>query len=147
HPNVALHLESLAGLHLSRGEVEAAWPLVRAAVELRRRVLPEGHPELVRGLLLLALVQTLRSEGEAALGTVLEVARLEEGQFGVVFPLALEDQRLLHVAKTHMTLDLALSLGTGPLAGSAPVVRQLFDLVLRRKGLVTRAEAAQHEAV
>ena len=55
-----------------QGDLDAAEPLLREALEMRRRTLDEGHPDLASSLANLALVMAEKGNAEAADSLYLE---------------------------------------------------------------------------
>jgi CHAT domain-containing protein/tetratricopeptide (TPR) repeat protein len=120
------------------GEYDRAEALYREAIELFRTLDYQSPLEISCLYNLADLCAATRRPVEA-----LDVAEEAEAAYDrlteAVFATTSEQQRLEHLNRVSANRSVFLSIGLRQPTRDAPVVRRLFDLVLRRKGIVIDA--------
>jgi CHAT domain-containing protein/tetratricopeptide (TPR) repeat protein len=145
HPAVANSLTTLATILQVHGDSESAEALLRQAVEVGRAVQGEDHPEVGERLNNIALICAASGRQREALDVMKQVVAIDDRTVGKVFSFSTEARRAAFLRTIEGNFYKFLSLGIRYFADSAEVVRDLLDLVLRRKAIGAEALTMQRD--
>ena len=134
-------------VYIAMGNYAEAEPIGRQALEIRRIVLGEGHPDYSYNLRNLAFLLAPTNRAAEALSSMKKASAIDDRMLGQVFSLGPERQRQTFLAILQSTLHGLISLVLEYLSTSEEAVQAAFDLVLRRKAIGAEALAAQRDAV
>jgi CHAT domain-containing protein/tetratricopeptide (TPR) repeat protein len=138
-------LNDLGELAYEEGDLAGSESYVRQAVEMREKSLGPMHPDLARSLNSLALTLAAQGRTTEALGEALRAERMGAEHLRISVRTLSERQALAYEGIRASGLDLALTL-----AGeheTAPSTRsEVFDAVIRSRGLVLDELAARHRS-
>ena len=140
-------LNNLAAIYHRTGRYKAAEPLYEEAIAAWRRIVGDQHPKLRTALSNLSGLYVAMKRPTAALEVMREVIGIGDRLIANVFPITSATQRLVYMTSLQQDLDDLISLVGKHFADSIPVVAETFDIVLRRKGIVTESVAAQRDDV
>jgi CHAT domain-containing protein/tetratricopeptide (TPR) repeat protein len=147
HPAVATSFHTLGTFHLLMGEDVEAEKALRRAVELRRTLLGEQHRHYAASLHVLGTLYARTDRPDEALELLTRASAVDDRTIGDVFRIGSERQRLAFAQKYRAAYEVFLSFVMRDLGDSAAAVAAVFDLTLRRKGMVADALAEQRHAV
>lgn len=146
HPDVGQSLMNAASALQALGNHQDALAIASAAQWQLQESLGSLHPNVALALIVQAESLAANGQTDSALSSVLEAAAVQDAVVDQVFAIASESERLMVAERLRGTMEAALWL---VLQDQSPsdVVDQVFDLVLRRKGLVTEFAASQRAAI
>lgn len=141
HPDVAECLHGLAVIHDRSGRYDSAESLHHQALDIQVRVFGREHPDVAASYFGLGVLCTRVGRAAEALALMREAETIEDGAIQQIFSIGSEKQRLQYLETRAGRLDGLLSLVFRSFADDAPGRQTAFDLVLRRKALVTESAA------
>ncbi|MCM3872313.1 MAG: tetratricopeptide repeat protein [Pyrinomonadaceae bacterium] len=145
NPEVAVSFCDLARAHRRMGDYAAAEPLYRQAYQIQRISLGEEHPAFVQTLNSLAVVLAATGREKDAMELAQRALGIEDSMIELIFSIGSERQRKMYITAIEDNFNMFLSLVLQYFKGSAAAIREIFDLVLRRKAIMVEALAAQRE--
>jgi CHAT domain-containing protein/Tfp pilus assembly protein PilF len=145
HLQYASGLNDLAVIKQRQGDSQTAELLYRQAANILKTTLGT-HPEYSLSLVNLATCRLTMGKQDEALDLFLQAATIDDRMIGQVFSITSERQRRMYLKRLEYRFHLFLSLVTQLPADSANAV-QAFQMILRRKAIVTEAQAAQRDAI
>jgi len=145
-PDVIAPLNSLSRLHTYTGNVKTAEPLARRAIEVAEQIFGKEHHELVDKLYSLALIKHAQNDSAAAWKILLRLNAIDGQLIREVFGFTSEKQKMAYLARAKRYVNLSLRVLT-PLASNQPMVRDGFNLWLKRKGLVLESQKQFQDAL
>ncbi|RMH77075.1 MAG: CHAT domain-containing protein, partial [Cyanobacteria bacterium J007] len=147
HPQLAIHLNNLAGLYRAQGRYAEAEPLYLEAVRIHRIALPDNHPQLATHLNNLAGLYRAQGRYAEALAQFQASLESEQHRLRYIFSTSSDRERREYIESNRETYDAFLTLVWQHLADDPQAVGAALDAVLRRKALTTAALAAQSAAI
>ena len=145
HPQWAHTLDMWAEAFAEVGNVVAAEPLVRQALDLLTAALGQGHPHLAHPLRRLSRICAATGRADEARSLMWQASAITDGVVEQVFATTSEAQRLAFTATIRDDIDLTLSLLTWHGTRVPTDVNASVDLVLRRKARSAEALAVQRD--
>lgn len=143
HPAVAHLLARQAELNRRRGDRPAAEALFREALGIFEAAGLNRHPPYASALHGLAELLAADGRVDEALDLTLRAVAVDDATLEQVFAINSEADRISYLAAHKETLDRCLTFVRNYCAGSARARLCAFELVLRRKGVITEAAARQ----
>lgn len=145
NPKVAVSLSNLGRVFRLRGDYAAAEPLYRQAYKIQRISLGEEHPAFVQTLNNLALVLAATGREKDAMELAQRAVGIEDSMIELIFSIGSERQRKMYLRAIGENFNMFLSLVLQYFRESPAAIREIFDLVLRRKAVMVEALAAHRE--
>jgi CHAT domain-containing protein/tetratricopeptide (TPR) repeat protein len=143
HPAVAQILHNLASLAMDVPNYEVAESYLLEAVRIRRKALGEEHPQLATSYQNLSYLYAMQDRLEEALQMSKQEERILLAQMGWTFRVTSERQRIAHLSSLLPNLGNLLYL-TVRIAVQLPHrLPEMFDLIIKRKGLSMEMLAVQ----
>jgi CHAT domain-containing protein/tetratricopeptide (TPR) repeat protein len=143
HPSVAHLLTRLAELHRRRGERNVAEALFREALGIFEAAGLNSHPPYASALHGLAELLAASGRVDKALSLTMQAVAVDDATLEQVFAINSEADRISYLAAHKETLDRCLAFVRNYCPGSPRARLCAFELLLRRKGVVTEAAARQ----
>jgi CHAT domain-containing protein/Flp pilus assembly protein TadD len=147
HPLVAQSHNNLGAVFREKGKLTTAQDHYLRALGTYRWTLGEAHPDIAIALNNLALLFAATGNTSQALDLMLEAAAVVDQLVGEIFSIASERRRLAYVEQIKWHVDSFLSLMVESQSPSQPMINACMDLVLKRKGIVIEALAAQRDVI
>jgi len=147
HPDIAGRLNNLSLLYKNIGEYGKAEPLLEQALAMSLTVLGEQHPDVALFLGNLASVRVALGREAEAFSLLQQALAIEDLIISQFFSAGSERRWMAFLAILQNNLERFLS----PLLQFFPAapqqVQAAIDAVLRRKGILAEALAAQRDAL
>ncbi|HZU29282.1 MAG TPA: CHAT domain-containing tetratricopeptide repeat protein [Bryobacteraceae bacterium] len=137
-------IQGLAKVAAATGRYEEARRLYEQNLDIWREQLGPAHPFTIASLGQLAEVQARLGKRSQAIATALEDARIRRDSFTSTIAAMDERQALRYATVRLAGLEAALSLAPG---ASAAEQRDIFDELIRNRGLVFDEMAGRHRAL
>jgi CHAT domain-containing protein/tetratricopeptide (TPR) repeat protein len=138
---------NLALAYLRTGREHEGLALMEKVLEVRRRLLPEGHSLIAQAYFNLGVARILRADDlDAALPLLVESLRHEHLAIENVFAVSSEEERLMYLETARACLD-TIAACLVPRASHAGARALLFDATVQRKGLVADRMVSEREAI
>jgi CHAT domain-containing protein/tetratricopeptide (TPR) repeat protein len=147
HPDAAQCYANASEILRRKGDYENAAEFMRYSISIENQRFGENQPNLAIHALSAARIMAGDNQVDLAFTFLQDAQALVNKNLGNVFSFASETQRLNFALSTRLYLISQISLILNAMKDDSRAIAEGLDLVLRRKGLVTAAIAAQHEAV
>jgi CHAT domain-containing protein/tetratricopeptide (TPR) repeat protein len=143
----ATKLNNLGELLRTKGDLAGARAYHERALAARLEVLGPNHHETAVSLSNLSVVLAAAGRVEDAFTRMRQAVAAEDRLLGQIFAVGSDRQRTAFLRVIQGDTAAFLSLVWRHAAGDPAAVRAALDLVLRRKGILAEALAAQRDAV
>jgi CHAT domain-containing protein/tetratricopeptide (TPR) repeat protein len=142
-PRYALTLSNTGNLYRLTGRFQEAAQCFRQAANIRQAEFGPDHTSVASSRLRLALSLAAVGQPEEALREVQEVLRIGDRLIADVSAISSQQQLFRLLRQQKDDLDVGLSLVWQFFGDRADLVRTVYEMVLRRKGLSAEALAAR----
>jgi hypothetical protein len=140
-------MNNLAFLYMKMGQYSKAQPLYEKALEKRRSILGENHPDVAQTMNNLASLYAAIGRPVEALDLLKKSAAIYDSMIVQVFSTNSDVTRMNFLERIRTFPDMFLSLVNQYFTKSQPAIQAAMELVLRRKGLAAEALAVQRDAI
>jgi tetratricopeptide (TPR) repeat protein/CHAT domain-containing protein len=141
HANVAECLHDLAVIHSRGARRDQAESLHRQAIDIQMRTLGPRHPDVAASYYALAVYCAREGRAADAVAYAQQAEGIEDDAIQQIFSIGSERQRLQYLGTRVGRLDGLLSMVFLSVPQDESVRASAFNLVLRRKALVTESSA------
>ena len=147
HPRVAWVLNNMANLHLDSGDYVKAGPLYKRSLEILEKTLGPEHLQVATvhenmGYYLVGLTKY-----DEAFHSLTKAQSIEQKTIDNVMRFTSDKQKLVYLAQSKLNFNLILSLLAKHLSDDRESIREGFNTLLRRKGIVLDFQIRSSEAL
>src|SRR5207249_11972521 len=121
------------------GDYSKAEPLLQQALEIRRQVLGEGHPNYANSLNNLAGLYIATGRQAEGMNLMKKATTVDDQMIGQIFSIGSERRRMAFLQFIERYLHMFLSLVLQYFYSSPEARNSALDLVLRRKAIGAEA--------
>ncbi len=143
----ALSLTNLGFYYSDIGEYSKAEPLLKQAVEIARKILRADHPEYVHFLYEMGMLYLKTNRPQLALPLLGKAIAIVNKMIRMIFSISSEKQRMSYLTTIMSRYTSFINVILQNFSNDKEMVARALDLVLKRKGIVTEAMAAQRNTI
>ncbi len=147
HPDVAESLNNLAGLYHDMGNYAAAEPLYKRSLAIYEKALDPEHPDVATSLVNSAMLNVNQGKNQHALSSMMRAQGIDERMIEQVSGFTSPVQTMHYLTTIQSGLHILLSLVSIQIKKDDTARRQVFEVWLRRKGVVLEAQRRMQEAL
>ena len=147
HPDTAISLNNLGGLYNSMGRYEEALPLYQESLEIHKNILEVNHPHTAIFLMNLALLMIKLNDANKAFNLMQQYFSIELNLISQIFKVSNEQQRLTYFQNNYVGFEAFISLIFQNFPNSSEAIQSVFELLQRRKTIVTETSILQKNAI
>ncbi len=134
-------------MYKSQGRWSEAEPLYLNALQLRKKLLGENHPDVATSLNNLAILYAASDQTKKAFSLMQQATTIENKLISNLFAASSQQTRFAYLKTVRGNFEAFLSLILNHLADNNEAVTAAFNLVLQRKSLTAAALTAQNQAL
>ena len=142
HPSYARTLDHLGMIYLQE-QNPLAVSYIRKALKIRQNTLGNFHPSYADSLQNLALFQITQGRPKRAINLLEKVNSINDNIITELFTVSSEREKILLLEKILSSENLFISTIYQYFRNNSNLIKKAFELILRRKGLVTESMKAQ----
>ena len=147
HPNYSAVLFALAKLNMELGNYDEAEREMDMAAAVIENAFGKGHPSFGTCLFYRGVLRVAQGRTDDGLQLFGQACDIDSDILGLVLRIGSDRRRLLFLQSIRAYMESYLSLISRSPHPAPTSIQKAFDLVLRRKGLVTESLAEQREAL